>query len=201
MKIAVTGTTTGIGRSTADLLINKGHQVFEINRPEWDHHNLEKLRTIPLYGYDVLICNAGHDRGHHKFLTASYKDWMDVMKVNQLAPMILTQQFTRQNKSGTIIYMTTHYDKGSSSAGAYHTAKAGLKFLIEQMRQENKNYRFVDFSLGRIKTNMRKNWNIKLSKEQAKWTKHIEPEDVAVQVEHVINNEHVTDIYVKHIKR
>lgn len=201
MRIAVTGTTSGIGKSTKELLTSKGHQVFEINRPEWDHHDLDKLQTIDLKGYDVLICNAGHDRGHHKFLTAPYKDWIDVMKVNQLAPMILTQQFTKHNPSGTIIYMTTHHDIGSTSSGAYHTAKAGLKFLIEQMRQENKNYRFVDFSLGRIKTDMRKNWNIELSKEQATWAKHIEPHDVAVQVEHVINNEHVTDIYVKHIKR
>ena len=205
MKIAITGTTSGIGKATTELLSSKGHEIFEINRPEWDHHDLDKLQGIDLKGYDVLICNAGHDKGHQKFIDSPFEQWMNVMKCNQLAPMLLTQIFTRQNEKGTIIYMTTHQDSNSSSAGAYHTAKYGLKFMIETLRNETKQFRFVDFSLGRIKSSMRKNWGVPLTDDQANWTgphaNALESSDIAVQVDHVINNEHVTDIFVKHIKR
>ena len=48
MKIAITGTTSGIGQSTMELLESKGHEVFSINRPEWDHHDLDNLSKINL---------------------------------------------------------------------------------------------------------------------------------------------------------
>ena len=205
MKIAITGTTSGIGESTAKLLASKGHDIFEINRPKWDHHDLEKLQNIDLAGYDVLICNAGHDKGHYKFLDSPFDAWMNVMKCNQLAPMLLTQIFARQNKKGTIIYMTTRPDANSMSAGAYHTAKAGLKFLINTLRSETKQIRFVDFSLGRIKTKIRVNWGISLGFDEINYTgSHanvIEADEIAKQVDHIINNEHITEIFVKHIRR
>jgi NADP-dependent 3-hydroxy acid dehydrogenase YdfG len=205
MKIAITGTTSGIGKATVKLLKSKGHEVFEINRPEWDHHDLDKLQTIDLQGYDVLICNAGHDKGRHTFLEAPTEAWLNVMKVCQLAPMMLTQEFTKKNSTGTIIYMTTHMDINSTHGGAYHTAKAGLQFLIKLLRQESKQYRFVDFQLGRIKTNMRKNWCVDLTPDEENWTGSkghaLEPEDIALQVDHVINNPHISTIFVKHIER
>ena len=52
---------------------------------------------------------------------------------------------------------------------------------------------------------MRKNWGVPLTDDQANWTgphaNALESRDIAVQVDHVINNEHVTNIFVKHIQR
>jgi len=77
--------------------------------------------------------------------------------------------------------------------------------MIETLRNETKQFRFVDFSLGRIKSSMRKNWGVPLTDDQANWTgphaNALESRDIAVQVDHVINNEHVTNIFVKHIQR
>ena len=101
--------------------------------------------------------------------------------------------------------MTTRPDANSMSAGAYHTAKAGLKFLINTLRSETKQIRFVDFSLGRIKTKIRVNWGISLGFDEINYTgSHanvIEADEIAKQVDHIINNEHITEIYVKHIRR
>ena len=205
MKIAITGTTSGIGQSTMELLESKGHEVFSINRPEWDHHDLDNLSKIDLKGQDVLVLNAGHNLGRLKFAQAEFDSWMNVMKVNQLAPMLLTETFMRDNPKGTIIYMTTHHDAGSSCGGAYHTAKYGLKFFINQMRDETKDYRFVDFSLGRIKTKMRENWKVPLDDDLKNWTgkwgNAISSESIASEVEHVILNENISEIYLKHPRR
>ena len=54
MKIAITGTTSGIGKATTELLASKGHNIFEINRPEWDHHDLGKLQGIDLTGLSLI---------------------------------------------------------------------------------------------------------------------------------------------------
>ena len=99
--------------------------------------------------------------------------------------------------------MTTHHDSGSIHGGAYHTAKAGLKYFINIMREETKQYRFVDVSIGRVKTKMRENMKVDLTNTQSNYGEgnHIEATDVAKQVLHVIDNEHVHEIYVKHIRR
>jgi NADP-dependent 3-hydroxy acid dehydrogenase YdfG len=205
MKIVITGTTSGIGQATKELLEKNGHEVISFNRPNFDLHQLDQLNNIDLQGIDILINNAGHDLGRHNFLDAPYPGWLNVMKCNQLAPMLLTQLFVRQNTKGIVIFMTTHFDQGSIHGGAYHIAKAGLKFFIEMIRRENKNFRFVDFSLGRIKTKMRENWKVPLTDEEKNYTGSkgfaLEPIDIAEQVLHVINNENVTDIFVKHPKR
>ena len=205
MRIAITGTTSGIGKSTKELLESRGHEVLSINRPQWDHHDLDHLIKLDLRGYDVLVLNAGHNLGRSRFIDARYDSWLNIMKVNQLAPMLLTELFMKSNPKGTIIYMTTHHDPGSSCGGAYHTAKYGLKFFIGQMRAETKDYRFVDFSLGRIKTKMRENWKVPLSDDLKNWTgkwgNALEPDEIAVEVEHVILNENISEIFVKHPKR
>ena len=205
MKIAITGTTSGIGKSTKELLESKGHEVLPINRPQWDHHDLDRLSKLDLQGYDVLVLNAGHNLGKSKFIDAGYDSWLNIMKVNQLAPMLLTELFMKDNPKGTLIYMTTNYDPGSTCGGAYHIAKYGLKFFIQQMRTETKDYRFVDFALGRIKTKMRENWKVPLSDELKNWTGNwgnaIESQEIAEEVEHVIMNENISEIFVKHPKR
>ena len=69
MKILITGTTQGIGKAIAELFLNKGHDVFGIDRQEQsishskythfvcdvrDYDNLPKLNDV-----DILINNAG----------------------------------------------------------------------------------------------------------------------------------------------
>lgn len=203
MKIAITGTTSGIGEATKALCIKQGHSVTDINRTQWDLHDLDRLKDIDLSHHDVLINNAGHNLGHNKFTDAEHDNWMNVMKANQLAPMLLTKRFMEHNQAGTVIFMTTHHDSGSIHGGAYHTAKAGLKYFINIMREETKQYRFVDVSIGRVKTKMRENMKVDLTNTQSNYGEgnHIEATDVAKQVLHVIDNEHVHEIYVKHIRR
>ena len=63
MKIAITGTTTGIGKACVDLFKKENFQITEINRNQLDLDNIELIKNIDLSNHDVLLNNAGHGKG------------------------------------------------------------------------------------------------------------------------------------------
>ena len=84
MKILITGTTQGIGKAIAELFLNKGHDVFGIDRQEQsishskythfvcdvrDYDNLPKLNDV-----DILINNAKVDADFFHIDGGSFPD-------------------------------------------------------------------------------------------------------------------------------
>lgn len=70
MKILVTGASSGIGRATANLFINKGHEVIgfdiapaSITDVSYEHYKIDVscgINNLPeLKGIDVIVNNAG----------------------------------------------------------------------------------------------------------------------------------------------
>ena len=107
MKIAITGTTSGLGKALKDAL-SVSHNVISFDRPDFDLSKLDDLSAIDLTGIDILINNAGHACGGGKnFKNHEVLQWVDILDTNLRAPMFLSQQFINQNKTGKIIFITS----------------------------------------------------------------------------------------------
>jgi NADP-dependent 3-hydroxy acid dehydrogenase YdfG len=163
MKIAITGTTSGLGLALRECLqIN--HDVFVIDKPTINLNSLSDLQTIDLSGIDVLINNAGHSHGGGTgILTHDVEAWSDILDVNLRAPIYLTQKFIQQNLTGKIIFITSRAVESSMGGDSiYSASKAGLTTFIQCMRDElkNSNYQLIEIRPGRIKTSFAKNRGI-----------------------------------------
>jgi NADP-dependent 3-hydroxy acid dehydrogenase YdfG len=163
MKIAITGTTSGLGLALKEhLLLN--HNVLSIDKPIVNLSTLSDLQTVDLSGVDVLINNAGHSHGGGKgILTHDIEAWTDILDVNLRAPIYLTQKFIQQNPTGKIIFITSRAVESSLGGDSiYSASKAGLTTFIQCMRDElkNSNYRLIEIRPGRIKTSFAKNRRI-----------------------------------------
>lgn len=159
MKIAITGTTSGLGKALKDAL-SVSHDVYSFNRPEFDLSTLEDLDKIDLSGIDILINNAGHSLGGGVgFLNHSTDKWIDIIATNFQAPVYLTQKFIQQNNKGKIIFITSKaIEKAMGGDSVYTASKSGLSMFIECLRDELKESQIIvtEIRPGRIKTDFPK---------------------------------------------
>lgn len=191
MKIAITGTTSGIGSALAKTL-GKDHDIWQINRPELDLLNDSTLDAINLEGYDLLINNAGADynRGH------DYLDWKKTVKINLIVPMYLTQKFTKQNSQGTVINITStgnHLLPATNSSVFYRSSKIALKHFINEMNETNPRFRMVDIEPGKTQTK----FTINAGGEKVRSNKKIYPDDVVRAVKYAMEHPYITHIRIK----
>ena len=162
MKIAITGTTSGVGKALKDAL-SISHQVVSINRTEVDFSYIKNLENVNLIGVDVLINNAGHSLGGGKnFINHDVDQWNSIISTNLVAPIYLTQQFLKQNNLGKIIFITSRSIENNIGGDAvYSSSKSGLSTFIDCLRDElNQNYQLTEIRPGRIKTSFAKNRGI-----------------------------------------
>lgn len=156
MKTAiVTGASSGIGRSTATMLANRGFRVFGLSRTSFETNGNLSYHTCDLNdvqqmesvvreildrqdGLDLLINNAGIGVfGPHEELELKRLQMM--LHVNFVAPIILTKLCLRSLKSkrGMIINIgSTAAFKPSPVGSAYAATKAGLRHFGESLFQE-----------------------------------------------------------------
>lgn len=159
LKIAVTGTTSGIGQAVADLLTSK-HTVWCINRPEYDLLDDNALDRIDLSGYDVLINNAGADYARQSFHEHKYQDWKQTVKINFVVPMYLTQKFIQQNHCGVILNITSTGNlrlPTTNSTVFYRSSKLALKHFTNEINDLYTDFRVVDVEPGKTNTKLTKN--------------------------------------------
>jgi NAD(P)-dependent dehydrogenase (short-subunit alcohol dehydrogenase family) len=138
-RVLITGSTDGLGRMAAELLIEQGHKVVLHGRNE--HRAGEALRAIPgaatavigdlasiaqtiavadqanrLGAFDAVIHNAGV--GYREPRRNATEDGLpQVFAVNTLAPYILTARIKRPKR---LVYL---------SSGMHHRANTGLDDL------------------------------------------------------------------------
>lgn len=194
MKVAITGSTRGIGLSIATLLRNNNIEVLDINRSTLDLKTLE-VDNISLTAVDVLINNAAIDTTDNiLYKDFSYDYIVEMINVNLLAPMLLVNKFIKENNKGTIINITSSCINRPSTLGhtIYHTTKNSLSIFTKAIREEIKlnNFRVVEIIPGRTDT------DINVDKHNS-----ILPKDVAETVLFCINNTFIQEITVKHPKR
>jgi NADP-dependent 3-hydroxy acid dehydrogenase YdfG len=158
MRIAITGTTSGLGAELKNIL-EKDNEVISINRD-----NFLNLDLLDLSSIDVLINNAGHSNGGGVGLKShTQEQWQSIVEINFVVPILLTQKFINENSSGKIVFITSKtIEKNLGGDSVYSGSKAGLSTFISCMRDELKGskYKLLEIRPGRIRTEFARNRNI-----------------------------------------
>ena len=195
LKIAITGTTSGIGRATSDLLMSK-HEVWCINRPEYDLLDDDALNRIDLSGYDVLINNAGADYGRQQFLDHDYEQWQQTVKINYIVPAYLTQKFMQQNTQGTIINVSSTGNLKTATNNStvfYRGSKQALKHFTHELSSFDPDFKVIDVEPGKTNTNFTQNAGQGIDYNSVAMS----PMEVAKAIETAIVTPNITHIRVK----
>lgn len=187
-RYVVTGTNRGIGLELVRQLLAQGHDVVATARDPRAVPALQelqrangKLSLLPLdlsdegsiatfasvageQPVDVLINNAGiygpRDASLGKLRT---DDWAEVMLVDLIAPMMLTQALLpalRQGKGKRIAFLSSMMasiaDNSGGGAYLYRSAKAGLNQAVKSLAVDLAKEQFIVLPLhpGWVKTDM-----------------------------------------------
>lgn len=201
MKIAITGTTKGIGKAIKKQLLLKDYKVKDINRSDYDLSNFNNIIDIDLTGCDVLINNAGHDIGMgNNYKTMKKEDIINQVNVNLLSPMLLTHSFVQQNKSGTVINITSgSINDLKENMVTYYTTKSALSCFTKAINIDLKDkFRFVEVIPRRVKTNFFETSNATHLKTSQYL---IKAKEVAKVILYIIDNPLITNITIKDHRR
>lgn len=177
--VLITGASSGIGMTTARMLLNDGYNVYCAARRTELMKELESLGGHPVYldltddqsiqdcvntiikaeGHiDVLVNNAGYATGG-SLEDTPLSDAKRQFEVNVFALIRLTQlclPSMRKAKSGKIINISSIAGLFSSPyLGWYHAAKYSVEALSDSLRNEVKPFgiKVVIIEPGLIKTN------------------------------------------------
>ena len=156
MIIAITGTTSGVGKHLVNEL-KVEHKIVEITREVFD---LNFPETITSFGkVDVLINCAGHDLGGK----VSFKehDWDSCQKIintNLISAIKLSQLAIQENEHVTIVNITsTNVDKFYPGDLVYSLSKKSLQTFSDMLRYEHPTVKVKEVILGLTKTNFNEN--------------------------------------------
>ena len=194
-RIAITGTTSGIGLALVDAL-SKHNTVVRLSRPAFDLLDDNILDSIDLRGYDILINNAGADYNRSGFGEHNYKDWKNTVKINLIVPMYLTQKFIMQNLKGTVINITSTGNQllpTTNSTVFYRTSKVALKHFTNEINETHTDFRVIDIEPGKTETAFGVNEGKKIISSSNK----MKTADVVRAVEYAIEHPHITHIRIK----
>jgi short-subunit dehydrogenase len=201
VRVAITGSSKGIGKATREKLLSVGYEVVSINRPEYDLNDIEKVKSINLQNIDVLINNAGHDLGlGEPFNTMNKNDIISQVSVNLLSPMLLTHSFITQNNKGTVINITSGcINDLTQNMATYYTSKSGLSCFTKAVSTDLKDkFRFVEVIPRRIDTSF-----YETSKTKCKRNSEflIPAKEVAEIIYTIITNPYINNITIKDPRR
>ena len=112
---------------------------------------------------DILINNAGVGNSNQQFGSVSSKPWVELLKVNLIAPLMITQSIIENVKksSGKKIYFLSSQlgsigDNTSGGMYIYRSSKTGLNQIVKSLSVDLKVHGITVVSLhpGWVKTDM-----------------------------------------------
>lgn len=196
--ILITGTSSGIGRATADLLLEKGYRVIGVSRRAVDIDHLcyqhlycdlmkEKERKELLANLrknptlDAVILNAGI--GHFAHVEElSMKDYRDMMECNFFANAHIVSKLLphlKKAKKGNIIFISSKSAIRTGKRGsAYSASKFALRGFFLALREEcsSSSVQVTNIQPGMVETPFFKTENFTPGREE---TQHIKAKDIA----------------------
>ena len=151
-RVLVTGGGTGIGLGIVRQLRSLGRDVVAVGRRakpladaaalgaevhSWDiTENISGLFDL-IGPVDGLVLNAGQYRHEHAGEWAA-DTWTDIWKINTLAPVLLSSEFSKRlTGPGAIVAVaSTLAVRPAPGAAAYASSKAGLLSVIQHLALE-----------------------------------------------------------------
>ncbi len=112
---------------------------------------------------DILINNAGVGSTNQHFEAVSPKSWLEVLKVNLIAPLMITQSIINNVKKGSdkkIYFLSSQLgsigDNASGGMYIYRSSKTGLNQVVKSLSVDLKAQGITVVSLhpGWVKTDM-----------------------------------------------
>ena len=112
---------------------------------------------------DILINNAGVGSSNQHFEAVSSKPWLEVLKVNLIAPLIITQSLienVKKSSSKKIYFLSSQLgsigDNTSGGMYVYRSSKTGLNQVVKSLSVDLKLKGITVVSLhpGWVKTDM-----------------------------------------------
>ncbi len=165
-NVDVVSTTRDL-KSSKELLALKEKfpnnlEIFELDLvKESGGYTLENfLGDRPI---DIVINNAGVGSTNQHFEAVSPKPWLEVLKVNLIAPLIITQSIINNVKKGSdkkIYFLSSQLgsigDNASGGMYIYRSSKTGLNQVVKSLSVDLKPQGITVVSLhpGWVKTDM-----------------------------------------------
>ena len=112
---------------------------------------------------DIVINNAGVGSTNQHLQAVSPKPWLEVLKVNLIAPLMITQSIINNVKKGSdkkIYFLSSHLgsigDNASGGMYIYRSSKTGLNQVVKSLSVDLKPQGITVVSLhpGWVKTDM-----------------------------------------------
>ena len=165
-NINVICTTRNISGSKELLECKKNHpnnlEILELDLLEENSENIlsDLLSDKPI---DIFINNAGVGNSNQRFGVVSSKPWLDVLKVNLIAPLTLTQSIIENIKKGSekkIYFLSSQLGSiGDNTSGGmyiYRSSKTALNQVVKSLSVDLKPMGITVISLhpGWVKTDM-----------------------------------------------
>ena len=137
-------------------------EIFELDLLK-DNAALTLANFIKDRPIDILINNAGVGSSNQHFRAVSLNPWLEVLKVNLIAPLLITQAIIKNVKisSAKKIYFLSSQlgsieDNKSGGMYIYRSSKSGLNQVMKSLSIDLKAYGITVVSLhpGWVKTDM-----------------------------------------------
>ena len=175
MNILITGSSSGIGKSTKELFLNNGHNVYslDIKKEEDPNHfqvditNEDELSLLKEHfnknniQFDVIINIAGIHK-MSSLVEDDFNNIKSVININLLGPMLINRTFhSLLKEKGRIIIVTSEVAPLDPMPfnGLYSVSKTALDSYSQALRQELNliNQKVITIRPGAIKTPLSSN--------------------------------------------
>ena len=150
MKVLVTGTSKGIGKSIATKFLEEGHDVIgfdiqksSINNKNYTHYIQDICNELPdIADIDILVNNAGIQEG-------------DVIKVNLEGTINITEKYINPNIK-SIVFITSTSATTGSEFPEYVASKGGVLAYMKNVALRISKYKATANSIspGGVKTDL-----------------------------------------------
>lgn len=205
-KAIVTGASSGIGRSIAEALLDRGYEVYAIGRSfdkntdndRFYKRTIDLLDTARLVDFaeemngigDIgLLVNAAGVGYYGLHESLGIQDIQTMIRTNVEVPMILTRLLLKMLKknNGCVVNISSHTaDKANPHGCAYGATKAALSSFSKSLFAEERKYglRVVNIEPDMTKTALYRNADFDVDADEEAY---LLPEEVAQAVMYALD--------------